>query len=262
MGASFITYIDESGCEGFRFGKGSSDWLVLAAAIFRTSRESHDIRVIDRVRTALGKPPSADLHFQNLNHAQKVLYMDQIGQTRIRCCAALIHKPSIVNQGSLQNKNRLYHYATRLLLERVSWICAEHAIAGDGDGTSEIVFSHRRTTPTQGIQQYIEKLKTQTTEIEWRAIDPARVIAIPHKQRKGLWVADAVASGIWAGVEFNRLGFTEGRYATQLRRVIWKGRYGKCLGTGLKIWPTEAIQSLDLGNKHAWLQKEFGVNAK
>jgi hypothetical protein len=35
MAASFVAYIDESGDEGFKFAKGSSEWFVLSAAITR-----------------------------------------------------------------------------------------------------------------------------------------------------------------------------------------------------------------------------------
>lgn len=35
MASSFIAYIDEAGCEGFKFGGGSSLWFVLSAVVTR-----------------------------------------------------------------------------------------------------------------------------------------------------------------------------------------------------------------------------------
>ena len=170
MPSSFITYIDESGCDGFRFGQGSSDWLVLAAAVFRKQREPDDVKVIDRVRAELGKQPKHDLHFRELRHEHRVLYTDRLGGSLIRCCAVLVDKPSISEPATFHAKNRLYHYVCRYLMERVSWILASHRLAADpGDGATDIVFSHRRTTPHSEIVAYLERLKTKDTEIDWSA---------------------------------------------------------------------------------------------
>ncbi len=57
--ASFTAYIDESGDEGFVFlpgEKGSSRWLVLAAMVFRKSKDLEAVRVTREVRTLATAP--------------------------------------------------------------------------------------------------------------------------------------------------------------------------------------------------------------
>ncbi len=259
MIASYVTYIDESGCDGFRFGSSSSEWLILSAVVFRKHREPNDIKVIDEIRSELGR--TKDLHFSDLKHESRIFYTSKISKCRIRCIVIAIHKPSLTDKGTFQVKNRLYHYAVRLLMERVSWLCAEHRDKKDGgDGSTELIFSHRRTLSYDQISKYLHNLKTQGTEISWETINPDLVRALPHKVRKGLWIADCVASGFFYGFEKNRFGLTEGRYAETLRPIIW-GRNQVYSGTGINIYPKEALLCLDLQNHHKWLNRAYGFCA-
>lgn len=263
MPSSYLVYIDESGDEGFKFrpdpaGYGSSHWFVLSAAVFRRANESEQVRLVDEVRRRLGKPSTKDLHFTDLVHEQRVVYTSLISAARLKCISVLVHKPSLRELGAFQLKNRLYHFATRLLLERVSWLCAQYRRDDDGgDGTAELVFSHRRNTPHAGIAFYLTTLQSRETEIDWSSIVPAQVKSLPHAQRKGLWIADAVASAYWHGLEPNRHGFTEPRYAQMLRPVIWS-RKKSFAGIGLKLWPAEATAALSQEH-HAWLN-DFGIH--
>lgn len=47
---TFIAYVDESGDEGFSFGRGSSDWFVLAAVITKQNNDLETVKLVDRVR--------------------------------------------------------------------------------------------------------------------------------------------------------------------------------------------------------------------
>lgn len=262
MAESYITYIDESGCDGFRFGRGSSNWFVLAGAVFRSTNEPEVVKVVDAVRIELKRDPARDLHFRDLKHQQRLLLTDRIGKAKVRCVVVAIHKPSITDTGTYQTKNLLYHYASRLLIERVSWLCTalrEHA--DPNDGTTKIIFSHRRTTPHTGIQDYLRKLQTKPTEIDWSAINVDNVGAHPHKHRKALWFADCLASSFWYGLEPSSVGFTEGRYAQHMRKVVWNSK-GAYAGSGIKIYPREALSALDLKDKHAWLKATYGISQK
>lgn len=262
MAESYLTYIDESGCEGFKFGKGSSNWFVLAAVVFRTAAEPTVVKVVDEVRSELKRDPTRDLHFRDLNHPQRLLFTDKIGKAKVRCAVVAIHKPSITDTGTFQTKNILYHYASRLLIERVSWLCTALREKDDPrDGTTKIIFSHRRTTPHSGIQEYLRTLQTRPTEIEWGAINLDNVAAQPHRQRKALWFADCVASSFWCGLEPGYTGFTEGRYAKHLRKIVWNSK-GSYAGNGFKVYPKEALAALDLDDQHAWLKEAYGIVRK
>lgn len=58
MKSSFITYVDESGDEGFVFnadGTGSSRWFVLSAAVIRQTNDLQMVSCLKEVRAALEK---------------------------------------------------------------------------------------------------------------------------------------------------------------------------------------------------------------
>lgn len=54
MPATFVASVDESGDEGFQFGKGSS-WFVLAGIVLRQADELSQIKLVDEVRARLNQ---------------------------------------------------------------------------------------------------------------------------------------------------------------------------------------------------------------
>ena len=122
---SFRVYIDESGEEGFVFkpdNAGSSRWLILSAVITRRESDLIVVELMKRVRARLGRTPTQALHFCKLEHQQRVPYVREIGETKLRTVSVLIYKPSITEPEKYQSqKHLLYRHACRVLLERVSW---------------------------------------------------------------------------------------------------------------------------------------------
>ena len=86
MNIGFRVYIDESGDEGFKFdrpNKGSSRWFVLSAVVTREEDDVPTVRLVDRVRRRLKKPPRATLHFRTLKHEHRLPYVDEISKARL-----------------------------------------------------------------------------------------------------------------------------------------------------------------------------------
>lgn len=238
---SFRVYVDESGDEGFIFkerGQGSSRWLVLSAVVTRRERDGEVVSLMDTVRELLQRPHRQQVHFVKLSHAQKIAYAREVGKARIRTISVLVHKPSIQEPETFQaRKHRLYRYATRLLLERVSWLCRDHRIAEKGDGFAEIIFSNRGQMSYDDLRRYLNVLRDkQGVQVDWSAIDAERVRAVQHAQMAGLQVADAVASSAFAAVNANQFGDTEHRYLLELLPVTYRYR-GRISGYGVKFWP-------------------------
>jgi hypothetical protein len=255
MTPSFVVYVDESGDEGFQFSKGSSEWLVLSASIFRKATEPQDVKLVNDVCKLLGKSPQSGLHFRLLKHDQRVPYIARIASTRTRTISVLVHKPSLREPEVFREKSRLYIYSVRYLLERVSWFCREKLLRGDpGDGSAEIIFSNRSSTSYGDIRDYRKNLQAKDTQIHWPAIRPDQVYPLPHKQRFGLQIADAIASSFYLALQTNRFGFTEDRFARMLRPIVWR-RGSSILAYGLKIWPKEAEAALDYDGSHKWIRE-------
>ncbi|MCB1093507.1 MAG: DUF3800 domain-containing protein [Verrucomicrobiae bacterium] len=245
---SFTAYIDEAGDEGFVFkddGSGSSRWFVLSAAVIRKSNDLKMVSCLKEVREVLGKPPKAPLHFVDLKHEQRVPYIRRVGSIPMRTVSVIVFKPLIAEPEKFQNtKYLLYRYATRMLLERVSWLCRDHRLPGEGDGTCEVIFSNRSNMSYEDIRTYLKLLSAQTEadpekiQIDWSVVDPERIRSVEHSRLAGLQVADAVASGLFYAVKVNRYGETETTYLDHLRNTLYRHKK-QHLGYGIKIWPED-----------------------
>ncbi len=242
--ASFVVYIDESGDEGFRFlpnESGSSRWFVLSAVVYRKETDLDAVGLLKRVRSAIGKDPKTTLHFRNLKHEHRVPYARAIGEAPLRIISVQVYKPELKDIEHFQrDAHRLYRYATRLLIERVSWLCKEYAKPGVGDGTADLVFSNRTAMSYEDLRGYLTFLKegppAEKCRIDWDAIVASQVRAVNHDQLAGLQIADAVASGTFWALNLNQYGETEPRYFDLMQSRIYRSNK-KCLGYGMKFWP-------------------------
>ncbi len=255
--SSFIAYIDESGDEGFSF-PGSSEWFVLSAVVLRRENELEAVKVLDGVKALLKKEPRRPLHFRKLEHHQRVAYVTAIAtqRARMRTISILVHKPSIADVETFTQKYLLYRYATRLLLERVSWLCRDHRREGDeGDGTVDVVFSNRRNMSYEDIRTYLDVLRARgDTGIDWNVIRREQVHSLPHDQRRGLQIVDAVASSYWYALNPNAYGHTEDRYARILHPLAYAHRR-KHAGYGTKFFPAEVEALIAAESRFAWVRE-------
>lgn len=244
--SSFRAYIDESGDEGFIFkegGIGSSRWFVLSALVVRNENDLKVVQCLKEVRKLLSKPDKHALHFVDLKHEQRVPYVRRVGELPVRTVNILIYKPSIEEPEKFQStKYLLYRYATRLLLERVSWLCRDHRIEGKGDGSCDIIFSNRSNMSYEDIREYIQLLLSraeglpQDVQIDGSVIRPKQIRAVEHSKLAGLQAADAVASSLHYAVKRNRYGETEPSYSKFLTSTLYRHK-GNYLGYGVKTWP-------------------------
>lgn len=243
MTVSFVAYVDESGDEGFKFlpqEQGSSRWFVLSALVIRKANDLQVVQLARQARELLRKDPKKPLHFRELKHEQRVPLARLIGQSPVRTVSVLVHKPSIREAEVFQQQAyALYRYATRLLVERVSWLCRDHRRAGEGNGAVDMVFSNRSAMSYDQLRQYLHKLKGgeagSDVRVDWNVVDPLRIHAVNHEQLAGLQLADAVASGVFFAVHRNRYGEVEDRYLRLMARTIYRHR-GQPEGYGLKFW--------------------------
>ncbi len=248
MNPSFVVYIDESGDEGFVFnsdGSGSSRWFVLSAAVIRKVNDLQMVSCLKETRQVLGKPPKTPLHFVDLKHEQRIPYIRRVGELPFRTVSVLVYKPLITEPENFQNtKYLLYRYTTRLLLERVSWLCRVYRRANEGNGCAEVIFSNRSNMSYDDIRDYLNLLinqhsdDPQKVQIDPTIIIPDQIRSVEHSKLAGLQVADAVASGFHFAVKVNRYGETETSYLPHLKRTIYR-QQKTVIGYGIKVWPED-----------------------
>lgn len=260
MAPTFIVYVDESGDEGFNFNGGSSEWFVLSAVVVRKSVEPDAVKVLDRVRNELGKKPDHALHFRKLTHDQRVLYATRLAEERrFRALSVLVHKPSLRSPETFSSHgHRLYFYTARYLIERISWLCRDSS-KDAGDGSAEIIFSNRSGMSYDDLKAYLDRLKERRdgVSIDWDVVRTEQVRALPHDQRRGLQIVDAVASSKWYGLNPNHHGFVEDRYARIIEPIVYR-RKGGCRGYGMKFWPREAENGLASEARYEWVRQLYG----
>jgi len=255
MTHTFIAYIDESGDDGLsgRYREpqrrgGSSHWLSIGAVVWRQSRDLDAVRWAQAITAQLseqkrGKP----LHFSELDHQQRVMAVNGISNRPMRLVAVLANKP-IIPAGTYTDKNQLYHYMCRYLIERISWLCRDHRRnAPEGDGRVKIIFSRRGGMSYEDFRAYLERLRRADDpeiQIHWPVIDIDGIEASDPASRYGLQLADVAISGLTWGLERDFYGNCELRYARAMRPIIYN-RNGNYLSYGAKIVPGHDRLELD-----------------
>ena len=256
MNPSFTVFVDESGDEGFTDKPGASAWFVLSAVAVRTVTELETVRLVEEVRQALEKPSREKLHFRDLKHEQKLVYVGRIARAHLRAVSILIHKPSIFRPEVFRERYRLYFYSVRYLLERVSWLCKKSVRSGEGDGTAKIIFSNRAGMKYEEMRDYLRKLEAKSKDpsedirIDWSVIRCDQVIA-EGRNLMGLQVADAVAGSFFRGLEPQR-GYIEPRYASMLAPIVYRSG-GTYIGCGVKLWPVKLRPLVEKDERLRWL---------
>jgi hypothetical protein len=254
MTHSFVAYIDESGDDGLQNFRevgsrgGASSWLVISACVFRQTHTIDAVSWRDEISNALPDKRSRTLHFAQLNHNQRVVAAQIISNKPLRAMSILAAKRPIP-EGVYTDKNQLYFYMTRYLIERLSWFCRDlRPQVAEGDGRVAITFSRRGGMSYEKFRDYLHRLKAakdQDVNIHWPVIDIDGVDAQDHSTSASLQLVDSVASSFGAAMDPNLYGNCELRYAEILRPIIYH-RKGNYLSYGVKFVPNSENCGLNL----------------
>lgn len=246
MPHSYVAFIDESGDDGLRNYRepggrgGASTWLALSACVFRAQHTLEAIRWRDEITARFPDRKKRELHFCDLNHNQKIVASQILGSKPIRIASVLAAKRPIPD-GMYREKNQLYFYMTRYLIERISWMCRDlRPSVPEGDGSVKITFSRRGGMSYDDFREYLRRLKNAKSgdvRIHWPVIDIEAVDAQDHSRNASLQLVDIATSSMAAGLEPDRYGNCETRYAESLKRVTYH-RNHNYLSYGVKIVPS------------------------
>ena len=255
MAHSFVGYIDESGDDGIGNVRkagihgGQTRWLVISACVFRAALDLEAVAWRDAISGLMPEKKSRDIHFSRMTHGQRTAAVQSLAERPVRVISVLSNKETIPG-GVYTEKNQLYFYLTRYLIERISWLCRDlRPRVPEGDGRIKITFSRRGGLSYSGFTAYLKRLKAtedQEINIHWPVIDVDGIDAKDHSTHAALQLVDLVASSFGAGVEPDKFGNCEWRYAETLKPVIYQ-RNGNYLSYGVKIVPrhTEFVLTPD-----------------
>lgn len=219
MTHSYIAYIDESGDDGLKkfsseTSNGSTHWLIISCCVARYINDLDFIALRDSIKSS----QKEEIHFRDLTHAQKVMACQRIAKFPLRAFSVMSNKTTI-EKGVYTEKNQLYHYVTRHLIERISWLCRDlRPRVPEGDGRVKIIFSRKKGMNYPHFQNYLRSLqdkKDENIKIHWPVTDIDAVEAQDHSRRAGLQIANCIATAFREAVDPNRYGNTESRYAKE-----------------------------------------------
>lgn len=245
MAHTFIAYIDESGDDGLsgnyrgagRSG-GSSHWLGIGAVVWRASRDLDAVEWAKSIGNKLSNQRKRQtLHFLNLNHVQRIMAVNELAGKPMRVVAVVSNKKSIP-LGTYNHKNQLYHYISRYLIERISWLCRDmRRHAPEGNGKVRIVFSRRGGMSDCDFKDYLRRLKESNdadVKIHWPVIDIDGIQSFDQANRRGLQIADIAISSICSALEPDLYGNCEPRFIKSIKQNIYN-RKENYLSYGAKI---------------------------
>lgn len=179
------------------------------------------------------------LHFKDLDHAQRIMAIDGLCGRPMRLTCVIANKP-VIPAGTYVRKNQLYHYMSRYLIERLSWLCRDaRPSVPEGDGRAKIVFARRGGMSTDDFKNYLTLLR-QTEDpginIHWPVIDIQGIEALDQPARYGLQLADLAVSGLTWALEPDHYGNCEPRFARALKPVVYH-RGQNYMSYGTKMVP-------------------------
>lgn len=263
---SYIAYIDESGDDGLPghyrtpgVQGGASNFFSIGCVLWRLSR---DLDAVGWAKEISAKMPpqkrNKTLHFKDMDHPQKVMAINGICARPMRLIAVISYKPHIP-MGTYTCKNQFYHYMSRYLIERISWLCRDlRKSVPEGDGRVKIIFARRGGMNTDDFKNYMHLLKAShdpDIKIHWPVIDIDGMEAHDQPAKRGLQLADIAVSGLAWALEPDYYGGCEPRFARSLKPIVYH-RNGNYMSYGTKMIPPHT--QLDMTPEQLEFVKIYG----
>ena len=145
-----LIFIDESGCAGFKFTRGSMEHFVVAMVMFRDRADAR--RTTDLIRQAqIDLKIYPEFKFSDSRDEVRDEFFKRVLDQRFEIRAVVAHKQSIYSAHLRENKERFYNYFVKTLVKynADSMSAADVRIDGSGDRVfkRELNAYLRRETP-------------------------------------------------------------------------------------------------------------------
>lgn len=241
MENEFVAFVDEAGCSGNRFGKGSSEFLAMAAIVCRRSNLDQTLDVFDDARAKRDMQDKKFKKFSKSSDKDNFVLTSLLAAKPVRFVFVAFHKPSLQGTSIRENHGNEYNYLTKFVIERISWTVRDAKHQG-GNKICDVVMSEQKMYPMENLEMYFEKLKQgkgrYNTRANWEHI--GTFSQMPHNDETETHLADIAASAFHRAIEPKEYGMTDERFFNNLFRLVYRGREDR--PHGLKIWPNEVIE--------------------
>jgi hypothetical protein len=235
-------YIDESGI--LNNSPTAPDHFIMAAVVWRDSNAERAHDVLSALRNDLRRPPGQYLSFKDIRpHNDRLRLSDVLGQqTWLKIVSVVVRKRHL--PGNMPSIDHSYLYTLRYMLERLSWLAAEH------DEICSYTLAQINSLELSKLREYENALRRRDTAINWQNLDAKGGSIDQPKRREELQLADLAASSI--GRAFNGdkpWNYTEPAYVINLARRFYCKRGGRISSYGLKLHPARD----EIGAAYPWI---------
>lgn len=249
----FNCYIDETGDEGIE--TGGSRWFILGALIVQKDSDFQTSKMVERIKMTFGKKNDWVLHWSKIKkHDQKRYICKELHteQWVFACVATDKAHPFITQSRGLREKDVLYFYSVRLLLERLSWYARDN-----GNGKAIPIFEYRSSTSYDRMREYFEQLHNwvpkSEIQISWGNLEHQNFRIIPKRARRLMQASDCVCGAVKDGLEYSSYGLIEPTYILSMKDHLYS-RAGKLFSYGLKFLHMKPRELCTLQDEYEWLK--------
>jgi hypothetical protein len=185
-----LVYVDETGDRGS--GTKASPFFSMVAIVLPTDDLPALQQVKNDINAKLEKPIATELHWsKNLKrHEQRLEAIEHVAKLNLRIVNVTVDKTAIPPKSLIAgDRDALYNYSLRLLLERVSWL------SDANNGLAQVTLASVKGLPRRVIDSYVEKLRIQQNAVNWEALHPS-IRVKQANARDGLQIADLAAGAL------------------------------------------------------------------
>jgi len=105
-----LIFIDDSGCTGFKFGRGSTDYFGIAAVFFDDDLDAEETALsIKRLRRSLGWHDLHEFKFRKTSNTIRKKFLETVNSFNYRVVVTIIDKRKI-SDNNLQNNPGEFYY--------------------------------------------------------------------------------------------------------------------------------------------------------
>ncbi len=217
----YRVYVDEAGDLGL--SPVSSRYFVFSAVVVSDANDGRLRSELACLREALGRSSGHPLHFVKFSHSQRLKAVQSVARSSASAIVnAVVEKAPIAvrhdSEAAMTPRRNPVHLAgLRLLLERVSWWLS------DSECEETIVsFGQLKGFGAEKMRDYRTTLEADVeADIRWQVFHGHAFRLKGVKELELLQVADIAASAVFKGIEPDRFGNVEPRYANELRPRLY-----------------------------------------
>jgi len=253
----YVAFIDEAGDPGLNTVRpidktGSTEWLCLGAIVVKASDEPKIGGWVSAIKSKAEIKGPVDLHYRNLPDFRKTIVCSELAKLPLRAFILTSNKKNMRRHRNpraerYSSQQWFYNFCLRMLCERVTQFCSEHARSQRADGRLlKLIYSERGGHSYGQTIAYHELLKNQAKagelyltkrRIYWEVLDWRLAEAVSHKSCEGAQLADILTSAFYQAVDTLPPTKWDNSFAKLLRPVMAKEN-GRYMNFGVALQPT------------------------